>query len=232
MYFSDDKIAKYLNANFECSWETLRPVPQVLIDFGNGRKLRRTLVGNIATWYCSPDAIPIDVVPGLSTKKEYLRRAEMAVELSSELAKVKDKTDLLLRYHTMMQGLTTADSSTIRKRAAMSLLRLDDSKSRVENPIKAAIRKAVQRLLISEADKALARKSDKNSGAKILVLDNRHNRRYRMPKLHALLAKTAGRSSVSSLTPAVFKILGVDLNDPYLGLAPYVLGGRLGRHGD
>ena len=230
MYFSDDKIAKYLNENFECSWEAVRPVPQVWIDFGNGRKLRRTLVGNIATWFCTADALTIDVVPGLCTKKEYLRRAEMAVKLHTELAKVKDKSGLLTRYHQHMQLLAKADAATIRSTATLSLLTLDASKLRVENPIKSALRKSLHALLMSEADKALARRSDRGKGLTILQEESRYNRTYRMPKTHALLAKKPG-AKLADLTIAVFKILDVDLKDPYLGLAPYVLGGKLGRHG-
>ncbi len=50
------------------------------------------------------------------------------------------------------------------------------------------------------------------------------------PRLHALLADHPFEQP-SFYTKKLYKdVLDVDLDDPYLGLAPYVLGGEPGRH--
>ena len=47
-------------------------MPTVEIDFGNGRKLKRTVNGNIATYVCSPDGRVLDIIPGLNSPEAYL----------------------------------------------------------------------------------------------------------------------------------------------------------------
>lgn len=65
MLFSDKEISSLINANFEPAWQSVRPAPTVQIDFGNGRKLTRTLHGNIATYVCLSTGEIIDVLPGI-----------------------------------------------------------------------------------------------------------------------------------------------------------------------
>ena len=46
MLLSDPDVIRFVNENFVACWQMVRPVPQVTIDFGDGRRLRRTLGGN------------------------------------------------------------------------------------------------------------------------------------------------------------------------------------------
>jgi len=46
-------------------WESERPVPRVTVDFGDGRKLERTLTGNSIHYILSSDGRLIDALPGL-----------------------------------------------------------------------------------------------------------------------------------------------------------------------
>ena len=63
-----------------------------------------------------------------------------------------------------------------------------------------------------------------------LDLDTRYNVTYRNPLIASLMARRPLQRP-GDMTHELFKsVLGVDLADPYLGLAPYVLGGELGRH--
>ena len=60
MLFSDESVASFVNANFEPAWESVRPVPLVHIDFGNGQVLTRTLHGNILTSVCTAEGLVLD----------------------------------------------------------------------------------------------------------------------------------------------------------------------------
>ena len=70
MLFSSDPLAAYINATFKPVWESVRPVPVVTIDFGNGERITRTLHGNIATSVCDPAGRVLDVLPGLYAPAE------------------------------------------------------------------------------------------------------------------------------------------------------------------
>ena len=76
MLFSDQTISDFINENFEASWESVRPVPKVTIDFGNGTIVHRTLHGNVATYVCRCDSTVLDVLPGIYEPKTYLERLE------------------------------------------------------------------------------------------------------------------------------------------------------------
>ena len=93
----------------------------------------------------------------------------------------------------------------------------DRSKRRVENEIKEQLASPKQSLTIeSPVDAELA-------------ADTAHNRRHRYNKAHALLARFP-LARPEKVADAFFRdVLDVDLDDPYLGLAPYVLGGESGR---
>lgn len=63
--YSNKKLSEFLRTNFVLHWQSVRPVPRVTIDFGDGRKLQRTLTGNSAHYVLASDGTPIDVLPGL-----------------------------------------------------------------------------------------------------------------------------------------------------------------------
>ena len=81
MLFSNEVVAQYINENFEPTWESVRPVPQVTIDFGNGKVIRRTLHGNVATYACAADGRVLDVLPGIYEPRTYVARLKELQDL-------------------------------------------------------------------------------------------------------------------------------------------------------
>src|SRR5262245_58426354 len=70
--------------DFECAWQSVRPVPRVTIDFGDGRTLERTLHGNVATFFCTAEGRVFDVAPGVGTPEDFLARLAQASALYQE----------------------------------------------------------------------------------------------------------------------------------------------------
>jgi hypothetical protein len=98
--FSDKTVAEYINTHCEPSWKSLRPVPKVSIDFGNGVKVNRTLNGNIATFICTTDGTVVDVIAGMHTPENYSQRLQLAVKLASDLpADPTARRKKLTEYH-------------------------------------------------------------------------------------------------------------------------------------
>ena len=67
-----------LRDEFVLHWQSVRPVPKVTIDFGDGRKLERTLTGNSIHYVLDSDGRPIDALPGLYGPQAFLRGLENA----------------------------------------------------------------------------------------------------------------------------------------------------------
>jgi hypothetical protein len=97
--FSDKQLASYINKNFEACWQPLRPVPTLTVDFGQGRVLKRTLHGNIASYICQADGQVIDILPGLYGPRTYQDNLQTLLSVVDTLAKVKDKSAALIAYH-------------------------------------------------------------------------------------------------------------------------------------
>ena len=82
LYPSKD-INALLKDRFILHWESVRPAPKVTIDFGDGRKLVRTITGNSIHYVLDADGNVADVLPGLYSAQVFaaeLRRASDAVE--------------------------------------------------------------------------------------------------------------------------------------------------------
>jgi hypothetical protein len=100
--FSNAEVAQFINATFEPAWESLRPVPIVTIDFGNGKSITRTLHGNIATYVCNAAGTVIDVLPGVYTPAPYREQLALLAGVAKSLAQLPEgvmETNLRA-YHT------------------------------------------------------------------------------------------------------------------------------------
>lgn len=164
MIFSHPTLAKFLSDRFECAWKSVRPAPKVTIEFGNGRRLVRTINGNVATYFCDAQGRTFDLLPGLVSPHEFARRAAQALALFH--GKRPDVKELLASLKTVAPQL------------------------------------------------------DK---------DTAFNKAHRYALAWRILAKQP-LAKPSALRDRVYKeVLGTDLQDPYLGLAPRTLGGSVGR---
>ncbi len=198
-----------MSDSFECAWQGVRPVPHVTIDFGNGRTLERTLHGNIATYFCTPAGQVFDLVPGLVSRQEYSSRLVKALDLHERLRVTSDPRSFLAEVHSAPDAAVSGPAFSSRMMDLASLQVFDLSKMRVERKVEDAL----------DADEAA-----------ILEVDTRMNVQERYPLARGLLSEHP-LATPAELTHAVYlRVLGVDLSDPYLGLAPTAIGGEGGRN--
>ena len=111
-------VSDALRERFVLHWESVRPVPVVTIDFGDGRQLERTLTGNSIHYILDSHARPIDALPGLYGPQAFLRGLENAETLFKSVAGKTDqeRKPLLFRLHSEQYSLiTTAWSIDIEK---------------------------------------------------------------------------------------------------------------------
>jgi hypothetical protein len=100
--YANKEISDYLRDNFILHWQSVRPAPRVTVDFGDGRKLERTITGNSAHYILDAAGQPIDALPGLYGPQAFrawlVRTKEFADRLapiSSELGRFR----LMQEYH-------------------------------------------------------------------------------------------------------------------------------------
>jgi len=69
--YSDESVASLLRDDFILYWHSVRPVPRITIEFGDGRKIQQTITGNSAHYLLSPDGAVLDALPGLYSPAEF-----------------------------------------------------------------------------------------------------------------------------------------------------------------
>jgi hypothetical protein len=88
--YSNASISKTLREDFVLHWKSVRPVPHVTIDFGDGRKLERTLTGNSIHYILDTEGRPLEALPGLYGPSAFLRALLASEELFAKLQEAKD----------------------------------------------------------------------------------------------------------------------------------------------
>ena len=63
--YPNAKIRDVLRERFVLHWQSVRPAPRITIDFGDGRKLERTITGNSIHYVLDSDGQLIEALPGL-----------------------------------------------------------------------------------------------------------------------------------------------------------------------
>lgn len=94
--YPNDEVAAVLRERFVLHWRSVRPVPTVTIDFGDGRKLERTLTGNSIHYILDSQARPLDALPGLYGPRAFLRGLANAEKVFQSLAGKNDQQRNLL----------------------------------------------------------------------------------------------------------------------------------------
>jgi len=101
--YPNREINEVLRDSFVLHWESVRPVPRVTIDYGDGRKLERTITGNSAHYVLASDGQPIDALPGLFGPKPFVRELRAAAELNRQYLTAENaaaRKAVLRNYHS------------------------------------------------------------------------------------------------------------------------------------
>lgn len=216
--FSNPEIANFINRNFECSWESVRDVPTVTIDFGKGKTLKRTLNGNIATYVCTDDGRILDVLPGVyepGAYKDRLQQLELLHKYFTDLSP-DNKTRMLIAYHQTQQSLLKQGKAPARfmqigsgTEKSIELVQSKEPVAKWTKPISES--EALAAVPLPKADLAQWKK---------LTDDVRFNETKMREAIHSRLSM-APRLRPKNVTRWLYReVLHADLDDPYLGLEP------------
>lgn len=130
--YANRQVSELLNSQFVLAWTSERPVPKVTIDFGDGRKLERTITGNAVHYVLDATGKPLEVLPGLYAPDRFAQVLNTAATLHTELMAqpAELRSGLLQGYHRSRQALAEADFARALEMAgvqpgAVSLTSLD-----------------------------------------------------------------------------------------------------------
>ena len=84
--YSNAEVAAVMRDRFVLHWQSVRSAPVITIDFGDGRKLQRTITGNSIHYVLDATGQPIEALPGLYGPKVFLNALTDAADLAKLLA--------------------------------------------------------------------------------------------------------------------------------------------------
>ncbi|MCR9162728.1 MAG: hypothetical protein ACE37F_02830 [Nannocystaceae bacterium] len=99
LLYTDPELSQFLDERFVLHWSTERPVPQVQIDFGDGRIIHTTTTGNSAHYVLDHAGRVLDVLPGLYDARTFRERLEGVFELHAATLRAPDERDALIAAH-------------------------------------------------------------------------------------------------------------------------------------
>jgi hypothetical protein len=101
--YSNAEVSAALRNRFVLHWETVRPAPVITIDYGDGRKLIRTITGNSIHYILDSEGRLIDGLPGLYGPRAFMRALNEAEPIFKQLQHIgpQQKLVLLSSYHHM-----------------------------------------------------------------------------------------------------------------------------------
>lgn len=134
--YANQDVSRFLRERFVLYWSSERPVPRVTIDYGNGRKLERTITGNSAHYVLDEEGNVLDVLPGLYAPAAFLRELGGSLALAARVraASSNQHAKLIVDYHKEQLIAVTRVWARLAGTPGIPLL----AAARVESPLAAA----------------------------------------------------------------------------------------------
>jgi len=99
--YPHSEVSQLLRDGFVLCWIKVADVPRITIEFGDGRRLQRTITGNSIHYVMDTDGMLLDAIPGLYAPQTFLRTLAATLDLRAQLAAlpVTDRHQHRAAYH-------------------------------------------------------------------------------------------------------------------------------------
>ena len=178
--YSNATVSAVLRDRFVLHWQSVRPVPLITIDFGDGRKIERTITGNSIHYILDSQGKVIEALPGVYGPQAFARNLSDAENLFTSLKGKTDdvKRDVLAGYygsHTNKISLTwLADVKKIGGKKPEGVSIVVDDKGEALSIMPLAVSKAITEAstlrAMTAGSEALGRVTDEAAWQKIAAL--------------------------------------------------------------
>lgn len=99
--YSHPEIAQLLRDKYILHWQSVRPVPKITIDFGDGRKVQQTITGNSIHYILDKAGQPIDALPGLYAPQAFKRHLTQGAQFVAKYHQLAapNRKEAIEQYH-------------------------------------------------------------------------------------------------------------------------------------
>jgi hypothetical protein len=108
--YANPRVAAFLRDTYVLHWQSERPVPEISIDFGDGRKITRTITGNSIHYVLDSEGRVVDALPGLYGPAAFEKGLMESLQLAKKSATLTDAESqkAIAKYHEEMVWKLTA----------------------------------------------------------------------------------------------------------------------------
>jgi hypothetical protein len=108
--YANPTVSQFLRETYILHWSTERPVPQLTLDFGDGRVVRRTITGNSVHYVLDAQGRIIDALPGLYGPAAFEKGLRESLALATKSADLSDEDSAkaVAKYHARAIWTSTA----------------------------------------------------------------------------------------------------------------------------
>ncbi|MBL8115733.1 MAG: hypothetical protein JNK60_22840 [Acidobacteria bacterium] len=200
--YANAEVSEALREGFVLHWESVRPVPRITIDYGDGRRIERTITGNSLHYVLTSRAEVVDVLPGVYGPDAFLSEIRLAAAIAKSLpAGAKERSAALRRHHVDRLAAGTG---------ALVPARLDERS------------KALMRLKTRGVYEGDSFGKAVEAFEAVMTEDMTHNETVLRPTLHRWLTRVdAGPSNLAAFTDRIYdEVFLTPRRDPWMGLVP------------
>jgi len=228
------EINRILKDRYVLHWESIRPAPRVTIDFGDGRKLERTITGNSIHYILDSDGNVVDALLGLYSATVFA--AELRAAAALDATAVATRSRLLNAWAADLAQLNIKlprDESDLEQRTSDATWLRIAQMHEDETTFDARVSQLMVRKFPSAqaaAPIAVSKQAAETPMLRRLAnlnrtvsLDTVQNNYMRRTKILAFIAGQAKESklSLTAINNWVYsQVFLTPADDPWLGLAP------------
>jgi hypothetical protein len=108
--YPNPQTSQFLRETYVLHWSTERPVPQLTLDFGDGRVVRRTITGNSVHYVLDAQGRIIDALPGLYGPAAFEKGLRQSLALAKKSADLSDEDSAkaVAKHHARAIWTSTA----------------------------------------------------------------------------------------------------------------------------
>ena len=190
-------------SRFVLHWQSLRPVPKVTIDFGDGRRLVRTITGNSLHAVLRADGTPVDAILGLLSADAFVNALSRALPMT----RATNPSELSERHRDALANPPELPPVKVEPERILGRMR---SPSAIDD----ASRVAMTKHMVESPILQQLRMLEKN-----LATDTRTNELDLHPRLHDLFADGRRFADANAMVDWIYEHLFLmPPNDPFMGL--------------
>jgi hypothetical protein len=138
--YPDPSIAPLMRERFVLHWKSVRSVPKITIDLGDGRTIRQTITGNSAHYLLDENGRVLDVLPGMVSPASFRAQLEewTSLNASSDLKEyhgraIRKRMETRSRFMTVL-AFPEPQAPTAKEAAARAM-----TKAVIEVPVLKAL---------------------------------------------------------------------------------------------